>query len=153
MTHWKRPWCWERLKVGGEGDNRGWDDWMASPTLWTWVWVSSRCWWWTGNLGVLQSMGHKESETTERLNWTEVGHSFSSKEQASFNFMAAVTICSDFGVQKNKVCLCFHCFHTYCLEVIGPDAIILVFWMLSFKPGFSLSSFTLLRISGDVLKT
>ena len=44
-----------------------------------------------------------------------------------FNFMAAVTICSDFGVQENKVCLCFHCFPTYCLEVMGPDAIILVF--------------------------
>ena len=42
LTHWKRPWCWERLKAGGEGDNRGWDGWMASPTWWTWVWVSSR---------------------------------------------------------------------------------------------------------------
>ena len=41
-THWKRPWCWERLKVEGEGDDRGWDGWMASPTLWTWVWASSR---------------------------------------------------------------------------------------------------------------
>ena len=42
---WKRPWCWERLKVGGEGDNRGWDDWMASPTQWTWVGASSGSWW------------------------------------------------------------------------------------------------------------
>ena len=40
-THWKRPWCWERLKAGGEGDDRGWDGWMASPTQWTWVWVDS----------------------------------------------------------------------------------------------------------------
>ena len=39
---WKRSWCWERLKVGGEGDNRGWDGWMASLTQWTWVWVNSR---------------------------------------------------------------------------------------------------------------
>ena len=45
---WKRPWCWERLRAGGEGDNRGWDGWMASPTLWTWVWASSWSWWWTG---------------------------------------------------------------------------------------------------------
>ena len=52
MTHWKRPWCWERLKVGGEGDDRGWDGWMASPTRWTWVWGSSRSWWWTGRPGV-----------------------------------------------------------------------------------------------------
>ena len=57
LTHRKRPWCWERLKAGGEGDNRGGDGWMASPTLWTWVWVSSRSWWWTGKPGMLQSMG------------------------------------------------------------------------------------------------
>ena len=57
LTHWKRPWCWERLKVGGEGDDRGWDGWMASPTQWTWVWISSGSWWWTGRPGVLQSMG------------------------------------------------------------------------------------------------
>ena len=57
QTHLKRPWCWERLKVGGEGDDRGWDGWMASPTQWTWVWVASRSGWWTGKPGVLQSMG------------------------------------------------------------------------------------------------
>ena len=57
LTHWKRPWCWERLKAEGEGDDRGWDGWMASPTQWTWVWVSSGSWWWTGKPGVLQSMG------------------------------------------------------------------------------------------------
>ena len=53
----RSPWCWERLKVGGEGDDRGWDGWMASPTQWTWVWVNSRSWWWTGRPGVLKSMG------------------------------------------------------------------------------------------------
>ena len=42
LTHWKKPWCWERLKARGQGDDRGWDDWMALPTRWTWVWVSSR---------------------------------------------------------------------------------------------------------------
>ena len=47
-THWKRLWCWEGLGAGGEGDDRGWDGWMASPTQWTWVWVNSRSWWWTG---------------------------------------------------------------------------------------------------------
>ena len=47
LTHMKRPWCWERLKAGGEGDDRGWDGWMVSPTRWTWVWVNSRGWWWT----------------------------------------------------------------------------------------------------------
>ena len=53
---WKKPWCWEKLKAGGDRD-RGWDGWMASPTRWTWVWASSRNWWWTGRLGMLQSMG------------------------------------------------------------------------------------------------
>ena len=57
LTHWKRPWCWEGLGVGGEGDDRGWDGWMASPTRWTWVWVKSGSWWWTGRPGVLQFMG------------------------------------------------------------------------------------------------
>ena len=56
-TRWKRPWCWERLKVGGEADDRGWDGWMASPTWWAWVWVGFESWWWTKNPGVLQSMG------------------------------------------------------------------------------------------------
>ena len=67
LTHWKRPWCWERLKEGGEGDDRGWDGWMASPTQWTWVWVNSGRWWWTGRPGVLQSMGSQR--VTEWLNW------------------------------------------------------------------------------------
>ena len=53
----KRPWCWERLKAREEGDNRGWDGWMASLTQWTWVWVNSGRWWWTGRPGMLQSMG------------------------------------------------------------------------------------------------
>ena len=57
MTHLRRPWCWERLKEGREGDNRGWDSWMASQTQGTWVWVNSRSWQWTGRPGVLQSMG------------------------------------------------------------------------------------------------
>ena len=57
LTLWKRPWCWERLKARGEGDDRGWDGWMASPTQWTWVWVDSGSWWWTGRPGMLQSMG------------------------------------------------------------------------------------------------
>ena len=54
---WKRPWCWERLKAGGEGDDRGWDVWMASLTGWTGVWASSRSWWWTEKSCMLQSMG------------------------------------------------------------------------------------------------
>ena len=72
LTHLKRPWCWERLRAGGEGDDRGWDGWMASPTQWTWVWVDSGSWWWTGRPGVLGLWACKESDTTEWLNWTEL---------------------------------------------------------------------------------
>ena len=57
LTHWKRLWCWEGLGAGGEGDDRGWDGWMASPTQWTWVWVNSGSWWWTERPSMLQSMG------------------------------------------------------------------------------------------------
>ena len=56
LIHWKRPWCWERLKAGGEGDDRGWDGWMTSLTQWMWVWSSSGSCWWTVKLDVLQSM-------------------------------------------------------------------------------------------------
>ena len=73
LTHWKRMWCWERLRAGGEGDNRGWDGWMALLTQWTWVWVNSRSWWWTGRPGVLQSVGSQRAghEWATELNWTE----------------------------------------------------------------------------------
>ena len=69
LTHWKRPWCWERSKAGGEGDDRGWDGWMTSLTQWTWVWVSSGSWWWTGTPGMLQSTG---SQRVGHHWWTEL---------------------------------------------------------------------------------
>ena len=78
LTLWKRLWCWERLKAGGEGDDRGWDGWMASLTPWTWVWASSRGWWWTGRPGVLQSMGSQRvghdwaTELTDWLNLVNI---------------------------------------------------------------------------------
>ena len=73
LTHWKWPWCWERLKGGGEGDNRGWDGWMVSLTQWIWVWTSSGSWWWTGKPGVLQSMGMQSArhDWATMLNWTD----------------------------------------------------------------------------------
>ena len=72
LTYWKRPWCWERLKVGGEGDDRGWDGWMASLTQWTWVWVNSGSWWWTGRPDMLQSMGSQRvgHDWAIELNWS-----------------------------------------------------------------------------------
>ena len=74
LTHWKRPCCWEGLVAGGEGDNGGWDGWMASPTQWTWVWVNSGSWWWTGRPGVLWFMGSQRvrHDWATELNWTEL---------------------------------------------------------------------------------
>ena len=62
LTHLKRPWCWERLKVGGDGDDREWDGWMASLTWWTWVWASSGSWWWIGKPGMVLAW---------KIPWTE----------------------------------------------------------------------------------
>ena len=74
LTHMKRPWCWEGLRAGGEGDDRGWDGWMASPTRWMWVWVDSGSWWWTGRLACCGSWDHKELDMTEWLNWIELNY-------------------------------------------------------------------------------
>ena len=76
LTHWKRPWCCERLGAGGEGDDRGWDGWMASPTQWTWVWVNSKNWWWTGRPGVLRFMGLQRvgHDWVTELNWIGLFH-------------------------------------------------------------------------------
>ena len=68
LTNLKRPWCWERLKAGGDGDDKGWDGWMASLAWRTWVWASSWSWWWTGRSGVLQFMGSQ----IVRHDWTEL---------------------------------------------------------------------------------
>ena len=67
----RKEWCWERLKAGGEGDDRAWDGWMASLTQWTWVWVNSGSWWWTGRPVVLQSMGSQRvgHDWVTELNW------------------------------------------------------------------------------------
>ena len=73
LTHLKRPWCWERLKAGRGGEERGWDGWMASLIRWTWVWVNSSSSWWKGSLGVLQSVGlqrvRNDWVTELRLRW------------------------------------------------------------------------------------
>ena len=74
LIHWKRPWCWEGLGAGGEGDDRGWDGWMASPTRWMWVWVNSGSWWWTGRPGMLQFTGLQRvgHDWVTKLNWMVV---------------------------------------------------------------------------------
>ena len=77
LTHWKRLSCWEGLGAGGEGDDEGWDGWMASQTRWTWVWVNSGRWWWTGRPGVLRFMGSQRvgHDWVTELNWWSCDHS------------------------------------------------------------------------------
>ena len=91
LTHWKRPWYWEGLGAGGEGDDRGWDGWMTSPTWWAWVWVNSRSWWWTRRPGVLRFMGSQRVRQTELLNWTDWG--LIKVEKGDGAFMMATRAC------------------------------------------------------------
>ena len=86
---WKRPWFWERLKVGGEADNRERDGWMASPTQWTWVWTRSGRWWRSGKSGVLQSM------------WSQrVGHNWATEQQLKGNLLerCPILLCQLMGI-------------------------------------------------------
>ena len=81
-TRWERPWCWAKLRAGGEGDDRGWDGWMASPTRWTWVWINSRSWWWTGKSAV-----HGVAKSQTRLSdWTTTNLRFFRLECALWCF-------------------------------------------------------------------
>ena len=85
LTHLKRPWCWERLKTGGEGDDRGWDGWMAPPTRWTWIWVDSRSWWWTGRpSAVVHGVAKSRTRTSDwtELNWHGMAYSFLELDKA-----------------------------------------------------------------------
>ena len=74
LTHWKRPWCWEGLGAGREGDDGGWDGWMVTPTRWAWIWVDSRSWWWTGKPGVLRFMRWQRvrHNWAIELNWMSI---------------------------------------------------------------------------------
>ena len=100
LTHRKRPWCWERLKAGGEGDDRGWDGYMAASTWWTCIWVGSRSWWWTGKPGVQQSMGLQRVEH-DRRDWTELNWGRIALLQI---FLLELLLLHPIGFE-----LCFHC--------------------------------------------
>ena len=97
-------WCWEGLRAGGEGDDRGWDGWMASLTWWTWVWVDSGSWWWTGRPGVLQSMGLQRvgHKWATELNWN-------SRENPSVAF--SNLLCHKTG-SRQYLCLHLICLHS-----------------------------------------
>ena len=97
LTNLKKHWYWERLKAGGEGNDRGWDAWMASPTPWTWVWASSESWWWTGRPGVLQSMGSQRPG----LDWaTELN-----REIWVLWFATSVPVQSETEYNRKQVCI------------------------------------------------
>ena len=91
-THWKTSWCWQRLKAGGEGDDRGWDCWTASLTWWTWVWVNSGSWWSTGRPGMLQVMGLERV----RHNWVT--------ELNSTEWISKVELMIVWTFLKGKIC-------------------------------------------------
>ena len=111
LNHLNRPWCWERLRAGGEGDNRGWG-WMASPTQWTWVWVDSRSSWWTGRPGVLWFMGSQRVRhdwATEQLNWTgeQIGPVFISL--LSYSLLCFMSKCLGVSLMHHDPCMTCYC--------------------------------------------
>ena len=117
LTHWKRLWCWEGLGAGGEGDDRGWDGWMASLTQWTWVWVNSGSWWWIGRPGVLRFMGSQRvgHDWATELNWTE--HLMVNPWIFLCNIQSMVTWFLCWNVLECVcVCVCTHILHHYSLE-------------------------------------
>ena len=108
LSHWKRPWCWERLKAGGEGDDRGWDGWIASLTQFTWVWVNSRSWWGTGKPGILQSLGLKRvgHDWMPEMILTEEFPMVVVRNDHPFNGLIQQSLLScSFGAQMSKICL------------------------------------------------
>ena len=119
LTHWKRPWCWARLKAGEEGYDWGWDGWMASLTRWTWVWASSGSWWRTGKPGMLQSMGLQKvgHDWVTELNMTHIFKIYLFWRMQMFSFLSSLLFstmlmlrqnhrgqwyCSHFGGGKGK---------------------------------------------------
>ena len=106
-----RPWCWERSKAG-EGDGRGRDGWMASPTQWTWVWASSGSWWWTGKPGVLQSMGSQRvghDWATELTDWGPITHCITEwrSEQAAVSAADLVMVIGRLAIFPFFLFVCF----------------------------------------------
>ena len=81
LTHLRRPWCWERLKAWGEGDDRGWDGLIASPTQWTWVWVNSGSWWWTGQGGLASAVHGVAKSRTRLSDWTELNWGYNDHDR------------------------------------------------------------------------
>ena len=109
LTHLKKPWCWERLRAGGEGDDRGWDGWMASTTKWTWVWVDPRSRWWTGRPGVppfmeSQRVGHDWATALNHSSSVHFSSRQRSKQHIRFHwFLHSQSLCP---INSNLQILC-----------------------------------------------
>ena len=143
LTHWKRLWCWEGLGAGGEGDDRGWDGWMASLTRWTWFWVNSGSWWWTGRPVVLRFMGLQRvgHDWATELNWTRLVITFLPRSKnllISWLQSPSSVILEPLKIKSDTVSIISP---SISHEVMGPDAMMFIFWMLSLKSTFSLWSF------------
>ena len=106
LTHWKRPWCWEKLKAQGEGDDRGRDGWMASPFWWTWVWTSSGVGDGQGSLACYSPWGCKELYMTEQLNWTKT---LSINAWMTMAFQHRYSKLSSLFPPNHACCCCYCC--------------------------------------------
>ena len=106
LTHWKRPWCWERLRAGGEGDDIGWDCWMASLTQWMWLWVNSGSWWWPGRPGVLRFMGSQRVSHDWATELTELN---------SLSIILVFFVCISPFILTLLLCTCRHFYWIICL--------------------------------------
>ena len=103
LTHLKRPWCWERLKAG-EGDDRGWDGWMASPSQWTWVWVNSWSLWGQGGLACCSPWDCKVLDTIERLNWNNLWRIIPDILSLLMQFVAFRCVCDQLEWKERRIC-------------------------------------------------
>ena len=115
LTYWKRPWQWERLKAGGEWDNRGWDGWMASPIQCTWIWASSRNWL-VMDREAWRAVVHGVTKSQTRLSdWTELRLVIAFLPRSKCLLISWLQSPSAviFGAHENKVCHCFHFFPIY----------------------------------------
>jgi len=124
IIFYNRPWCWERLKAGGEGDNRGRDGWMASLTRWTWVCASSGSWWWTGKPGVLQSMGL----------W-RVGHDWATEQQVPEGLFSFFPVCEYYSIFIVLYSISIIQFLVFSILVLRPSSdfiLVFVFSVLNF---------------------
>ena len=151
LTHWKRLWCWEGLGAGEEGDDRGWDGWMASLTRWTWVWVNSGSWWWTGRPGVLPFIGLQRVryDWATELNWTDWLYSLWCSIYPHTLFILYMVVCISYSP--------ISIYHSYLylpsspywyplarsLYLCGPTLLLLDLWVLNYERSLRIHSHAL----------